>query len=154
MISTLPNRQRSNRSKSFPLLVVEDNKDHQLLIGYSLRAKIPLAQPVFASSVKEALIHLKITFGIQEDFPQLVLLDLYLPDPALGWQLLKDIRTHYPRLPVIILSSHHDADVVETAYELGAHSFINKPMDLDEWEYYFRVLNEYWLGTVTLPSMS
>jgi len=154
MISTVSNRQRSNRNKSFPLLVVEDNKDHQLLIGYSLRAKIPLAQPVFASSAKEARTHLEITFDKQEDFPQLVLLDLYLPDPTLGWQLLKDIRARYPRLPVIILSSHQDAAVVETAYELGAHSFINKPMDLDEWEHYFRVLNDYWLGTVTLPSKS
>ncbi|RZM22627.1 MAG: response regulator [Pedobacter sp.] len=154
MISTVPNRQRSNRNRAFPLLVIEDNKDHQLLIGYSLRAKIPLAQPVFASSVTEALTHLKITFDKQEDFPQLVLLDLYLPDPSLGWKLLKDIRTRYPRLPVIILSSHQDEAVVETAYELGAHSFINKPMDLDEWEHYFRVLNDYWLGTVTLPSKS
>lgn len=153
MIATVPNRQRGNRNKSFPLLVVEDNMDHQLLIAYSLRAKIPLAQPVFASNVKEALTYLEITFDKQEDFPQLVLLDLYLPDSTLGWQLLKDIRTRYPRLPVIMLSSHHDATVVETAYELGVHSFINKPMALDEWEQYFRVLNEYWLGTVTLPSV-
>lgn len=134
------------------MLVVEDNKDHQLLIGYSLRAKMPLSQPVFASSAKEALAHLHLTSTEMSNFPNLVLLDLFIPNAALGWQLLKDMRKHYPRLPVIVLSSHHDDTVVEKAYELGAHSFISKPLNLDGWEYYFRVMNEYWLGTVTLPS--
>ena len=92
MLSTVSSRQRSSRNRSFPLLVVEDNKDHQLLIGYSLWTKIPQAQPVFASSVTEALVHLEITVNKQENFPQLVLLDLYLPNPILEWQLLKDIR--------------------------------------------------------------
>ncbi|GAB2544986.1 response regulator [Spirosoma aerophilum] len=134
------------------MLVVEDNEDHQLLISYSLKAKMPLSQPVFASSVEEALDHLLLTASQPDDFPKLVLLDLFVPEAALGWQLLKDIRRRYARLPVIVLSSYHDSEIVEKSYELGAHSFISKPLNLDGWEHYFKVLNDYWLGTVTLPS--
>jgi DNA-binding NtrC family response regulator len=147
-----PSYQSNSRGKLFPLLVVEDNKDHQLLISYSLKAKMPLSQPVFTESTEEALDHLQLTAAATDDFPKLVLLDLCIPIAAKGWQLLKAMRKRYPRLPVIVLSSHHDSDIVEKAYELGAHSFISKPLNLDEWEHYFKVLNDYWLGTVTLPS--
>ncbi|WP_461117097.1 response regulator [Spirosoma jeollabukense] len=132
--------------------MVEDNKDHQLLIAYSLQVGIPRVLPVFAKSPEEALTHLNCTQSDSNDFPRLILLDLFLPDPTQGWQLLTQLRSRYPRLPVIILSSHQDQAIVNRAYELGAHSFLSKPIGLDNWEHCFRILNEYWLNVVTLPS--
>ncbi|MBC3784222.1 response regulator [Spirosoma utsteinense] len=150
-------KSRTWRKKSVPILVIEDNPDHQLLIGYSIRATMPQAEPVFVYTPTEALAHLHTSSP--KAFPSLVLLDLSLPaladtSPCLdqGWQLLSELRTSYPRLPIIVLSHHNEKAVYEKAYELGVHSYINKPMGLDAWEACFEVLNAYWFGTVRLPS--
>ncbi len=147
----LPDYQPNRRNKSLPLLVIEANKDYQLLIGYSLRTKVPQAQPVFANTAQEALTHLKLTDGDTAAFPRIVILDPFLPEPNGGWQLLTELRSRYPRLLIIILSSQPEAAVIGKAYELGAHSFLAKPLDLDQWEHCFGVLNQYWFGTITLP---
>lgn len=132
-------------------LVIEDNPDHQLLIGYSFRASIPQAEPVFASSAAEARTYLQQSHIQKKCFPRFVLLDLYLPQIELGWQLLKEIRAAYPALPIIVLSAYDNKACVQQAYTLGAHSFIVKPSSLPEWEACFEQFGSYWLKTVTLP---
>ncbi len=144
--------QSHHQKMVFPLLVVEDNKDHQLLIGYCLRAKIPQAEPIFASTVQETLTFLKIAFAHQKTFPRLAILDLYLPRLTDGLELLNQLRTRYPLLPVIILSSQPDQSLVNKAYQLGAHSFLGKPQSLEEWEHQFQSLKDYWFNTVTLSN--
>ena len=141
---------RSSSTKIFSLLAIEDNTDHQLLIGYSLRARIPQAQPIFAKTPDEALGYLQAACSDPDVFPRLVLLDLYLPNLNQGWQLLAELRSRYPRLPIVVLSSNQEPAVISQAYELGAHSFLSKPLGIDNWEYCFQVLNEYWFGTITL----
>jgi len=150
----LPDYLSSRRNKSVPILVVEDNEDHQLLIGYSLKAKVPRANPVFAYTAQEALSHLQFTCKDPKTFPQLVFLDLFLSDLSTGWKLLTDLKEYYPLLPIVVLSSSKDIDIIRQAYELGAHSFLSKPSSLDEWESTFQALNEYWFDIISLPSRS
>ncbi|WP_460937034.1 response regulator [Spirosoma humi] len=146
-----------HQRSSIPLLVVDKNKDHQLLIGYCLRTKIPQVEPTFATTTKETLSFLKRSFNFlkrsfnqRENFPKLILLDLSLPKTSHGFALLEEIRILYPLLPVIILSSEQDQPLVNKAYQLGAHSFLGKPSILEEWENHFQMIKEYWLWTVTL----
>lgn len=80
-----------------------------------------------------------------------MLLDIHLPEPRQGWQLLEELKGRYPRLPVLALSAHQDADTIRLAYQLGVHSFLAKPMALSEWERNFAILRTYWLDVVTLP---
>ncbi|RZK75601.1 MAG: response regulator [Pedobacter sp.] len=150
----LPDYLSSRRNKSVPILVIEDNEDHQLLINYSLKAKMPRATPVFAHTAQEALSHLQFTCTDSKAFPQLVFLDLFLPNLFEGWKLLTDLKKHYPLLPIVVLSSSKDIDIIRQAYELGAHSFLSKPSSLDDWESTFRTLNEYWFDIISLPSHS
>ncbi|AUD06782.1 response regulator [Spirosoma pollinicola] len=150
----LPDYLSSRRNKSVPVLVIEDNTDHQLLIGYSLKAKVPRANPIFAQTAQEALRHLQSTCTDLGTFPQLVLLDLFLPDLAKGWALLTDLKKGYPLLPIVVFSSSKDIGIVRQAYELGAHSFLSKPSSLDDWESTFQTLNEYWFNIASLPSRS
>ena len=139
-----------HQRSSIPLLVVDKNKDHQLLIGYCLRAKIPQVEPTFATTTQDALSFLKRSSNQRENFPKLILLDLSLPKTIQGFALLEEIRTLYPFLPVIILSSEQDQPLINKAYQLGAHSFLGKPLSLEEWENHFQMIKEYWLWTVTL----
>ena len=139
-----------HQRSSIPLLVVDKNKDHQLLIGYCLRTKIPQVEPTFATTTQDALTFLKHSSDQQENFPKLLLLDPSLPKTIHGFALLEEIRIRYPLLPVIILSSEQDQPLVNKAYQLGAHSFMGKPLSLEEWENHFQLIKEYWFWTVTL----
>ena len=99
-------------------------------------------------------MHLQLTYTEPATFHQLVLLDLFLPDLAKGWELLTELRSQYPLLPIVVLSSSKDISIIRQAYELGAHSFLSKPSNLDEWESTFQTLSVYWFGIISLASRS
>lgn len=111
---------------------------------------MPQAQAAFAATSDDAVAYLAETIT-KEPFPRLVLLDVHLPSIQAGYQLIKHIKKNYPYLPIIAISGDSDTDIVKQAYELGVHSFLIKPVYLEEWEHYFRVFNAYWSGVVTLP---
>ena len=132
------------------ILVIDPNPDHHLLIGYSCQVNKFRVNPVFATTTEEAFAYLETYAANKNLFPQLVLLDLLLPESEKGLQLLEEIRTRHPRLPVIILSNHQDQAAIQLAYDSGANSFIAKPLSLDGWEKHFQILLSYWLDVVTL----
>lgn len=82
----------------------------------------------------------------QADLPQLILLDLKLPKID-GLEVLKQIRSN-PRtklVPVVILTtSKEDSDLL-SGYELGANSYVRKPVDFFEFAEAVKSLGTYWL---------
>jgi two-component system response regulator len=84
--------------------------------------------------------------GLDEERPQVVLLDLKLPKID-GLEVLKRIRAD-PRtavLPVVILtSSKQESDVIE-GYRSGCNSYVRKPVDFDQFIEAARQLGLYWL---------
>ncbi|SOD78997.1 response regulator [Spirosoma fluviale] len=137
-------------NRSLSILVVEANTDHHLLIGYSCQVNKFQVKPIFATNVEEALDYLDVYANDRQLFPQLVLLDLLLPQPEAGLQLIREIRKSYPRLPIVVLSHHQDQADIQRAYDVGANSFIAKPLNLLDWEGHFQILLSYWLTVVTL----
>jgi len=90
--------------------------------------------------------------------PSLLLLDLKLPK-VLGLDVLKWIRQQpeLRRLVVIVLSASAHPDDVERAYELGANSYIEKPLELDRTLEIMKLLKGWWLESnqfspITAPS--
>lgn len=78
--------------------------------------------------------------------PELVLLDLNLPRVH-GTKILKQIRTHERtrHIPVVVLTISTDDPMIKECYELGANSFIVKPVDSVK---FYQAVNEtgtYWL---------
>lgn len=112
---------------------------------------MPESEPTFSASAEEALAYLDKCAAKEARLPQLVLLDLHLPQPEIGWQLLQELRARYPALPIVVLSAYHDSEAVRQAYQLGAHSFIGKPFNRQDWKAHFEILRTYWLDVVTLP---
>lgn len=133
------------------MLVVEDNPDQQILIEYNLRGCIPQAEPIMLATVEDVLTHLEKCSAEETPLPGLVFLELHIPHLESGWQLLQELRRSYPKLPVIALSADDRPDTIRRAYDLGIHSFINKPLALKDWQACFQAVSDYWLGTVTLP---
>jgi CheY-like chemotaxis protein len=78
--------------------------------------------------------------------PRLILLDLKLPKVD-GLEVLEQIKTH-PRtkaLPVVILtSSKQESDLVR-GYQLGINSYIQKPVDFDQFQATIKRLGYYWI---------
>lgn len=63
--------------------------------------------------------------------PMVVLLDLRLPD-VVDLSLLREVRTRWPGLPVVMMTAHGTADDARRATELGAYRFVDKPFDVGE----------------------
>ena len=127
------------------ILLVEDNADDEQL---TLRAMRQSDIPNIIRVARDGAEALDKLFGAGQDYlPDLVLLDLKLPKVN-GLEVLQKIRANEntKTLPVVILtSSDEERDIVES-YELGANSYIRKPVDFDQFIDAVRQLGLYWLS--------
>jgi two-component system response regulator len=139
-----------------PILLVEDNPDDEAL---ALRAfsKLNISNKIIvARDGVEALDYLFATGQYADRSPHLVpaliLLDLKLPRID-GLEVLRRIRAHATTkiLPVVILtSSKEDQDIVQ-GYNLGANSYVRKPVDYNEFVHAVSQLGVFWLLLNELP---
>jgi two-component system, response regulator len=87
--------------------------------------------------------------------PRLVILDLKLPKVT-GLEVLREIKNnvHTQAIPVTVLtSSKEDRDLVES-YKLGVNSYIQKPVDFNEFRDTVKQLGLYWLVVNQSPPAS
>ena len=84
--------------------------------------------------------------------PGLILLDLNLPGTD-GREALAMIKSEssLAAIPVIVLTTSSDERDIEICYRSGAKSYIQKPVDLEQYMRLIRLVAEYWLGAVVLP---
>jgi len=73
----------------------------------------------------------KALAAIQEELPDLVLLDIWLPGMD-GIEILNLIKSENPQLPVIMMSGHGTIETAVKSTKLGAFDFIEKPLSLDK----------------------
>ena len=69
--------------------------------------------------------------ALEEDDPDLVLLDIWMPGRD-GMEVLELIKKRSPGLPVIMISGHGTVETAVRATKLGAFDFIEKPLDMDK----------------------
>lgn len=131
------------------ILLVEDNPDDVLLTTTALQENNILNHVVVAKDGVEALDYLFCT-GKHADRtpqnPQLILLDLKLPKLD-GMEVLQRIRAdeRTRRIPVVILTTSAEQIDKFRGYDLGANSFVRKPVDFNEFIDAVRNLGLYWL---------
>jgi len=132
------------------ILLVEDNSSD---IGLTQRAlaKSHIANDmVVAEDGQEALDYLfaggKYTGRDVKETPALVLLDLKLPRVD-GLEVLRRIRAdeRTKRIPVVILTTSKEEQDVAQSYDLGANSYIRKPVDFKQFVESVERLGLYWL---------
>lgn len=132
------------------ILLVEDNPRDEALTLRALKKSNILNEVVVARDGVEALDYLFATGVYQgrdlQDMPQLILLDLKLPKVD-GLQVLKQIREgkHTRRLPVVVFTSSSEEEDLINSYDLGANSYVRKPVDFDQFLEATRNLGLYWL---------
>ncbi len=139
------------------LLLVEDNPADAELAIRSLK-KFNLANSIhLVRDGAEALEFLFCTGAYaSRDYrrgPRVVLLDLKLPKVD-GLEVLKRIKED-PRtqhLPVVVLTSSHEETDLIKSYDLGANSYIVKPVDFPQFSEAMRQLGIYWLLLNKVPT--
>ncbi|GAB3935495.1 response regulator [Larkinella terrae] len=152
-ISRLKSNPNQNRNPR--ILVIEDNLDHQLIIENAIQQSFVGVEAVLVATEPEAIDYLDNTALTGNRLPQLILLDLYLPDREDGWNCLNGIKSRSPeigQIPVIVFSNSAYSEDITESYNLGVASYVVKPADFTEWVEYFQTLKEYWWETVSLPS--
>lgn len=132
------------------ILLVEDNADDVLLTKRALEKSNILNELVVARDGVEALDYL---FGRGEFegrdtnvLPQLILLDLKMPRMD-GLECLQHIRAdeRTKLLPVVVLTTSNEERDRISSYELGANSYIRKPVDFKQFVEAVQQLELYWL---------
>ena len=136
------------RTEPQPILVVEDSEDD---FDATLRAftKVNLRNPVVrAASGQEALDYL----GDGAHCPGIILLDLNMPGLD-GRQTLRTIKQNavLKHIPVVVLTTSDDERDVQACYDLGANTYIQKPVDFDGLIAAIKQLKEYWFEIALLP---
>ena len=132
------------------ILLVEDNPDDEVLTLRALKKNNIKNEVVVAHDGTEALDYL---FGEgpysgrdMRVMPQVILLDLKLPKID-GFEVLRKMRAdeRTKRLPVVILTSSNEEQDRVSGYDLGANSYIRKPVEFSNFIEAVRQLGLDWL---------
>jgi two-component system, response regulator len=138
------------------ILLVEDNADDEELTVRALKRNNVTNELVVARDGVEALDYLfgtgKYAGRNTAILPGLVLLDLKLPKID-GLEVLRRIRAdeRTRRMPVTMLTSSKQEQDVIRSYDLGANSYIRKPVDFNQFSDAVRQLGLYWLMLNEVP---
>jgi len=71
--------------------------------------------------------------GVKKAVYDLYIIDINLPESD-GISLVKELRTKYPQVPIIMVSGYSDIETIMDAYEVGCDEYLKKPFDLRELE--------------------
>ena len=141
------------------ILLVEDNKDDEILTLRALKKNGIANEVVVARDGEQALDYL---FGVGPHAgrdvsasPQIVLLDLNLPKMS-GLDVLRRVRADEKTrlLPVIVLTSSKEDEDIISSYALGANAYVRKPVDFGQFAEAVRTLELFWLILNEVPSRS
>ncbi len=143
-------------SKSIVILMADDDADDRLLAKDAL-TECRLANDLhFVENGEELLEYLKRRgkYASLADAPRpgLILLDLNMPKKD-GREALKEIKAdpELRRIPVVVLTTSKADTDIGRIYELGANSFISKPVSFDSLVEVMKILGRYWFEIVELP---
>jgi len=132
------------------ILVVEDDPNDVLLIQRAF-SKARILNPVRTVSNGDEAVAYVSGDGQYADreaypFPVLVLLDLKLPRRS-GLEVLAWVRSQpgLKRLPVVVLTSSRESSDINRAYDLGANSYLVKPVGFDSLLELVKSLEVYWM---------
>ncbi len=141
-----------------PVLVVEDSAEDFTALGRAFR-KNALRNPVLrCEDGDQALAYLQgygKAVGWPATLPAIVLLDLNLPGTdgrAVLNILKKDLLLH--TIPVIVFSTSSSSRDIDDCYQLGANSYLTKPIEYAVLEEKIRLTISYWLDASELPGLN
>ncbi len=135
------------------ILMADDDADDRMLTKEALEESRVLNDLRFVQDGEELMDFLKKR-GEYADAPRpgLILLDLNMPKKD-GREALKEIKedADLRRIPIVVMTTSQAEEDIYRSYDLGASSFITKPITFDRLVDLMRTLGQYWVEFVELP---
>lgn len=136
--------------KKVEILLCEDNKRDADLTMRALKRQNIANNMVWVKDGEEALNYLFAREQYEgrsvKDTPRVILLDLKMPKVD-GMQVLKQVRSHSEtkHIPVVMMTSSQEEKDIVKSYDLGANSYIVKPVDFNKFMDSVSDVGFYWL---------
>lgn len=146
----------SNPRKRITILLAEEASNDQVLMKQALQESRLRNNLYIVNDGEELLdyLHRRSQYGNGAIVPRpdLILLDLYLPKIN-GLEALQIIKANSAlrRIPIVMLTTSKEEEDIRRSYELGASSYLTKPMTFELWVEAINILGEYWFDIVELP---
>lgn len=143
--------------KPIVILMADDDADDRLLAKDALNECRLTNDVHFVENGEELLDYLfrrgRYAHQVDSPRPGLILLDLNMPRKD-GREALKEIKSDpdLRKIPVVVLTTSKADTDIGRIYELGANSFISKPVTFDSLVNVMKVLGKYWFEIVELPA--
>jgi len=144
--------------EDFTILLVEDDPNDVLLIRRAFD-KAGVVNPLsVVSSGEEAVSYLrgegKYADRKEYPLPVIILLDLKMPRMN-GFEFLEWLRAEpeFKKLIVVVLTSSRETPDINRAYEVGANSYLVKPVQMDDLIRIVKELHLYWLVLSKRPEL-
>lgn len=139
-----------------PILMIEDSPEDYEITCRAFK-KSRFNNPIYhLDNGDDALdyLHKRGAYSDPEKAPRpgIVLLDLNIPGTN-GKEVLRDIKSTHElkNIPIIVFTTSDDKQDIEKCYELGANSYLQKPVNLKRFIESIVRLKEYWFEIVILP---
>jgi two-component system response regulator len=146
--------EQTMNSQGYPdkfIVLVDDNPDDEMLTIRALKKNNVENDLVVLRDGAEAL-EFFLAMGAyagrnMTETPALILLDLKLPKFS-GLEILEKLRKHADTrlIPIVVLTTSNEELDVINSYQLGANSYIRKPVDFNEFTVAIRKITDYWLS--------
>lgn len=144
-------------SRAITILMADDDADDRLLAKDAL-VESRLVNNLYLVSDGQELMDYLHRRGEYEDptaspRPGVILLDLNMPKKD-GFEALAEIRSdpELRQIPVVILTTSKTEEDIYRGYDLGANSFVTKPVTFDGLVTAMKALGQYWFEIVELPT--
>lgn len=145
----VPNPHPGGRVRAKTLLLVEDNPDDEAIVLRALsQCGIPV-EVVTARSGEAALDRMRelgfVPGGDADHRLNVILVDLQMPGMN-GFELIRQLRADPAtrRVPIVAFTSSNQVRDVRDAYEAGASSYVQKPVECGRFQQTIRAMAAYW----------
>ena len=143
-------------ARPITILIAEDDPDDRLLTQRALGMSRVVNDLRFVEDGEELMEYLlhqgRYTDAAKAPRPGLVLLDLNMPRKD-GREALKEIKSHpqIHQIPVVVMTTSKAEEDVLRSYDVGANSYVVKPVTFDRLVDLMKTLGTYWVEFVELP---
>lgn len=143
------------KSERVLILVADDDPDDRMLIQEAFQELDTHCCLRFVEDGLELVDYLyrrnKYSDPMNSPRPDLILLDINMPRMN-GYDALNLIRSNgFKDIPVIMLTTSDEEQVVLKSYMLGANAFVKKPLSFEELRMAAELITRFWLGLAALP---
>jgi CheY-like chemotaxis protein len=141
---------------SITILMADDDADDRQMTREALEKSHPGPDLRFVTDGVELLDYLRrrgrFAPPAEAPWPGLILLDLNMPRKN-GREVLAELKAdpELRRIPVVIMTTSKAEDDISCTYDLGANSYIRKPVTFSGLVEVMRLLDQYWFQIVELP---